>query len=308
MECFFICNFVLMSVTKGKKKPHTKAKAKTKKKGRKKQKSRDTSILKHLRLSKQDKQTIKLGIAITLALFLSMIFFQLCTEKDSYAGRYFYANEAFNIVVEGKEMYDLHGLDISHHQGKLDWETINEHKINDKPISFVFIKATEGINHQDRLYAYNRQEAKARGFICGAYHYYKDNVSAYVQAKNFIHTAKLKAGDLAPVLDVEELDAEHKNQSIQSILRILKSWEKHYGVKPIFYTYDYLYRSYFRGTELDDYPLWIANYSLPDEELPPYAWSFWQYSSKGRLNDCVGDFDLNVFRTSIDDFRQYLIK
>ncbi len=279
-----------------------------KSKRRKNTKNKSFSILRCLGLSSKDRQTIRLGLTITLALLFSIILFHLCSEKDNYAGRYFYANEEFNIKVEGKEMYELHGLDVSHYQGKLDWSKINEHKVNDRPISFVFIKATEGLNHQDKRYIYNHQEAKAQGLICGAYHYYKDKVSAEWQAKNFMQTAKLETDDLAPVLDVEEFNVKNKEQSIKAILHILKLWEKHYKVKPIFYTYDYLYRCYFRGTELEHYPLWIANYRLPDEELPPYAWSFWQYSSRGRLNDCAGDFDLNVFRTSIDDFKELLIK
>ncbi len=292
-----------MRVVQQKKKPK-----KARKRQQKKHRNRKASIVKSLRLSKGDKQIIKLGLSITIALLLSMLILNLCTEKDSYAGRYFYADEEFNINVIGKEMYELHGLDVSRYQGDLDWAKVNEHKINARPITFVFIKATEGTNHKDSRYRYNQREAKENGFICGAYHYYKDNVSADIQAQNFIQTAQLKSGDLAPVLDVEELDRKHKDRTIKSLLKIMALWEKRYAIKPIFYTYDYLYRAYFQGTDLDNYPLWIANYSLPDEELPPYSWSFWQYSSKGRFNDCVGDFDLNVFRSSIDDFKKLLIQ
>ncbi len=293
-----------MGEQKRKKKP---AKAKKTAKKRKQNKRAKSSMRKYLHLSKKDRQTLKLGLSIALLIFLSLLFFRLCTQKDSYAGRYFYADTAFNVKVEGKELYELHGLDVSHHQGAINWAMIDAHKINDRPISFVFIKASEGLDHQDTRYAYNKKEAGTKGLITGAYHYYKDNVSAELQAKHFIRMAKLRSGDLAPVLDVEELDKERKDKTIKSLLKIMALWEKRYGTKPIFYTYDYLYRQYFQGTELEQYPLWIANYSLPDEELPPYDWSFWQYSSRGRLNDCIGDFDLNVFRTSIADFEALLI-
>ncbi len=181
------------------------------------------------------------------------------------------------------------------------------HKVNGCPISFVFIKASEGANHLDNRFAENYQKAKAEGFVAGAYHYYKDGIAPNVQAKHFIKTARLHSGDLAPVLDVEELNEDNIPKSLDNILACMQALQKQYHCKPIFYTYDYLYRNYFKGTALDDYPLWIANYSLPDDKEPNAKWDFWQYSCKGRLYDCSADFDLNVFRSSVDDFKQYLI-
>ena len=40
--------------------------------------------------------------------------------------------------------YDIMGIDISHHQDRIDWDRLRNAKIGDHPISFVIIKATEG--------------------------------------------------------------------------------------------------------------------------------------------------------------------
>ncbi len=58
--------------------------------------------------------------------------------------RYFYADEHLNIKVEGKEAYEVFGLDVSRYQGDLDWAKVNAHKVNGCPISFVFIKGPQG--------------------------------------------------------------------------------------------------------------------------------------------------------------------
>ena len=47
--------------------------------------------------------------------------------------------------VNYPEGYDIHGIDVSHYQGDIDWELLrNQGTIDDCPIRFVMIKATEG--------------------------------------------------------------------------------------------------------------------------------------------------------------------
>lgn len=41
----------------------------------------------------------------------------------------------------------------------------------------------------------------------------------------------------------------------------LEAMEKHYGVKPILYTYDSYYNSYLKGRGFDGYDFFIARYS-----------------------------------------------
>ena len=40
--------------------------------------------------------------------------------------------------------YEIHGIDISHHQGKIDWSELRNAMIAKCPLRFVMIKATEG--------------------------------------------------------------------------------------------------------------------------------------------------------------------
>jgi len=40
------------------------------------------------------------------------------------------------------QIFPLRGIDVSHHQKRIDWETVAEHNIH-----FVWIKASEGGDH-----------------------------------------------------------------------------------------------------------------------------------------------------------------
>ncbi|MFI5135397.1 MAG: glycoside hydrolase family 25 protein, partial [Chitinophagales bacterium] len=102
--------------------------------------------------------------------------------------------------------YSVHGIDVSRWQSNLDWKNLSA--LNSKgdtiPLSFAFIKATEGILWEDPMFEDNWTSAKKAGVTRGAYHYFKPNSSPTLQAKNFIGSVTLKPGDLPPVLDVEE--------------------------------------------------------------------------------------------------------
>ena len=68
--------------------------------------------------------------------------------------------------------YDIHGIDISHYQGKIDWERLQRNQQTATPLHFVFMKATEGGDHNDTTFEVNFANARNHGFIRGAYHFY----------------------------------------------------------------------------------------------------------------------------------------
>lgn len=69
------------------------------------------------------------------------------------------------------EGYEIHGIDISHHQGDIDWELLRNAMIEKCPIRFILIKATEGTSILDSKFRENFTQAREYGFIRGAYHF-----------------------------------------------------------------------------------------------------------------------------------------
>lgn len=200
--------------------------------------------------------------------------------------------------------YAVQGIDISHHQKKIDWKLVAS-----QGIDFAFVKATEGSEHQDTMFQQFWKAIKAAGIKRGAYHFFSPFSSAKGQAQHFIETVTLEKGDLPPVLDVE-ITGKLQNQTLrENTLIWLRAIEKHYGIKPIIYTNQKFYLSHFTGDEFDGYPIWMARYNSPNN--PPFIpfgrqWTFWQYGDCGHMDGIKGCVDFNVFRGERQQFENLL--
>ncbi len=205
--------------------------------------------------------------------------------------------------------YDIHGIDISHYQGDIDWaELQRDGAIDSCPIRFVMIKATEGADQVDEKFERNFRKAREHGFTRGAYHFYSTQSSALDQAQAFITKVSLERGDLPPVLDVEKKPKEQSREDFRrDILTWLLTVEHHYGVKPIIYTYHKFKLEYLDDSLFNQFPYWIAHYYVDSVEYQG-PWKFWQHTDAGRLPGIKGDVDFNVYNGSYYDLLQMTIK
>lgn len=187
----------------------------------------------------------------------------------------------------------LHGIDVSHYQGNIDWEkTI---KIQDSfLIHFVIVRATAGKDRVDRKFKRNWKQIKNKNIVRGAYHYYRPNENSLLQANNFINTVKIEKGDLPPVLDIEDIP---RIQSIDNLKIGLKRWlnrvENHYGIKPIIYSGESFYNDHLYK-DFSEYTCWIANYNYYVENIDK-DWNFWQFTDKGSVRGIKEYVDVNIF-------------
>ena len=192
-----------------------------------------------------------------------------------------------------KETYPVRGIDVSHHQGRIDWDDVS-----DEDISFVYIKATEGENFRDSLFAHNLLNARRIGLKVGAYHYYLASKDPLKQAYNFISNVPPISVSLPPVLDIElptDLKTEKSHSQIVSeIYTCLKELEKHYRKKPLIYT-DYINYDKYLKTGFAEYDFWIRDIYDTPRFSDGRSWSFWQHSDKGLVKGISGLVDLNVF-------------
>lgn len=204
---------------------------------------------------------------------------------------------------EGK----VRGIDISHYQDEINWDKLRNASIQGSPVSFVFVKATEGTNILDENFNQNFFNAKKNDIVRGAYHFFSTTSSAKAQAKFFCKMVQLDENDLPPVLDVENIGSYTPAQ-LQSEVKVwMKHVEKHYGVTPILYT-SYKFRtSYLNNPDLDKYPYWIAHYYVDTLEYKG-EWKFWQHTDAGKIDGIKGYVDVNVFNGDIQDLMDLTIK
>ncbi len=206
------------------------------------------------------------------------------------------------------EGYEIHGIDISHYQGDIDWALLRSGRINGCPVRFVMIKATEGSNRVDGKFRENFSGAAEHGFIRGAYHFWSLKSSPAVQAEFFTENVELESGDLPPVLDIERKAESQSTEDFQKdVLSWLEMVEKHYGVKPIIYTFYKFKEKYLSSPAFDPYPYWIAHYYVDRVEYGG-AWKFWQHTDVGRLPGIRGYVDFDVYNGSFYDLQKLCIK
>lgn len=211
-----------------------------------------------------------------------------------------------NFGIELPQNYNIHGIDVSWYQGFIDWQLVKEMKDRDVSIQFTFIKATEGIENIDRQFKRNWKKAGEAGITKGAYHYFVASKSGKQQAMNFIKNVTLQAGDLPPVLDVEDLFGVKPAQMRKEVKDWLAAVEAHYKVKPIIYTYVSFY-STFLGDQFMQYPLWAAHYHERDKPRIDRTFAFWQHSEEGRVNGIVQHVDFDVFNGDSTAFAALLV-
>lgn len=198
--------------------------------------------------------------------------------------------------------YQVHGIDISHYQGDINWNMLKQTRQGQFPISFIFMKATEGGDYSDDKFVANFDSARAHGFVRGAYHFYNPKTDANKQADFFINSVQLEPGDLPPVLDIEK-----KGKDIKKLQADLKVWlrkvESHYGVKPIIYASYKFKTRYLNDSVFNSYPYWIAHYYV-DSVRYEGDWKFWQHTDVGTLPGIDEKVDLNVFNGSLQELKR----
>jgi len=193
--------------------------------------------------------------------------------------------------------YDyLHGIDVSHHQGTIDWSLMK----NDKNVKFAYIKTTEGYglpsSSEETLiknlilsikFNENITGALHNNIFTGLYHFIRPDLNPTLQgaeneAKTFVRFAKpyYDLYDmLPPAIDIENPPCKEPCPNYKPLKELfsanslslwVKRWlevvEKEMGIEPIIYTYGG-YNSYLIG--LNNYDLWVARYPYIDGKFRP---------------------------------------
>lgn len=223
----------------------------------------------------------------------------------------------------------IYGIDISryqHERGRkrysIDWNRmritslgrrISDERVTgtvDYPVSFVYVKATEGISISNKYFVSDYESCRRKGVPVGAYHFFSTRQTPREQASHFIKNARFKHGDLPPMLDIEPSDAHIKQMGGPEVLfRNIRIWldivERHTGARPLLYV-----NQRFVNVWLDyapdlkrDYQFWIARYG---EYKPDIHLAFWQLCSDGRVTGIMPDVDIDAFNGYQGQWEEFL--
>ena len=221
----------------------------------------------------------------------------------------------------------IYGIDISKYQHihrrrvyGIDWKRlrithlghISRKKVRgevDYPVSFVYVKCTEGLSVFNPYYTRDVRAARKHGYPVGAYHFFTTR-PARRQAACFLRRAGLRRGDLPPMLDVELSDRKIEAMGgREALFREMLVWLRLVGqacgTTPVLYvSQDFVNRHLlFAPEELRAYPVWVARYG----EYKPYVHLlYWQLSPDGTVEGIRGHVDIDVFNGTEEQFRHYL--
>jgi lysozyme len=235
-----------------------------------------------------------------------------CAAED-HSWRYSQKSDAKpHAGVATAHRHAIHGIDISKWQGAIDWRAVRA-----AGTRFVFLKATEGGDHEDSRFRENWAGARAAGIPTGAYHFVYWCRPAHEQAQWFVqHIPQTNdALTLPPVLDVEWNGHSRtcprkvsREAAIEKMRLMLRELEQHTGRRPIIYTDIPFHKDVIEGTsEFEGYPFWIRSTAArPEERYANRRWEFWQYTTTGRVPGIRGDVDRNAFYGSEQEFQAWL--
>ncbi len=222
----------------------------------------------------------------------------------------------------------IYGIDVSRHQherdGKyypIDWKhlrvthlgTLSNKRINGKvdyPISFAYVKSTEGCTVLNAYYVSDYVDARAAGIRTGTYHFFTLTSEGKAQARHFLKKSHYRKGDLPPVLDLEPTDWQIKQAGgTEAMFRQVRAWllevKKEWKVSPILYIGQSFALKYMPlAPDLgDNYFVWVARYG---EYMPHFKLTYWQFSPDGRVQGIQGDVDINVYNGYKNQYEQFL--
>ena len=202
--------------------------------------------------------------------------------------------------VENGQVISYKGIDVSKHQGEIDWA-----KVAADGVKFAFIRVGNrgygsGAIVEDAQFEANIKGAISNGIQVGVYFF-----SQAINEQEAMEEAKFVLDKIAPykvqcpiVIDVEKVaDSEARMNKISSEQRTANTLVFLQAVEDAGYE-AMLYHNMEMGllmldlAQFEGYNKWFAYYNK--EIYYPYAFDVWQYSDKGKVNGINGDVDLNI--------------
>ena len=223
-------------------------------------------------------------------------------KKNTYSG------SNLTVLEDGTYSYALEdgtyakkGIDVSKHQGKIDWK-----KVAEDGVEFAFIRGGlrgygTGEVVADAQFEANIKGAMKNGIAVGVYFFSQaiTEEEAREEAAFVLDMVAPYDIELPIVIDVEkvsdsgarmnQISVEQRTKNTVAFCEAIR--EK--GYTPMVYHNMEMGALMIDLVALEDYDKWFAYYN-PDMYYP-YDYKVWQYSESGKVNGISGKVDLNLW-------------
>ena len=185
------------------------------------------------------------------------------------------------------------GIDVSEHQGKINWA-----KVKADGIDFAIIRCGYGqdqANQDDDCWEYNVSECERLGIPYGVYLYsYADSVQkASGEADHALRLLKGHSPQLPVYYDLEEssLESASNRALLADMATTFCNKIKSAGYVPGVYANLNWWNNYLTDPVFDQWDRWVAQYNYECRYKGEY--SFWQCTSSGSVDGISGNVDIN---------------
>ncbi len=202
----------------------------------------------------------------------------------------------------------IHGIDVSRHQGDIDWGAVAR-----AGTRFAYIKATDGGDYLDPNFRKNWDQSRAAGIPHGAYHFVYWCRPAHEQVAWFAKNVPAEPDALPPVLDLEWNNGSScrhnlsREEALAMVSTLLAGMEAHTGKVPVIYTDINFHRDVLEGVPLDNM-MWLRSTAAqPHERYKNRQWGFWQYTQTGTVPGIREEVDRNAFYGSESEWIEFFL-
>ncbi len=206
----------------------------------------------------------------------------------------------YSFYTENGQITSIPGIDVSEHQGDIDWN-----KVKDAGIEFAIIRVGYrtyggGDITLDTAFQKNLQNADKAGVKVGVYFY-----SQAVTPEEAIQEADVVIDAIEPynitypvVFDWEIISGDSARTdkiTVDDLAECCIAFServKSAGYTPMIYQNKNTSMFKLDLPRLQDYDFWLAEYN--DKPTYYYDYQMWQYSSTGKVPGVNGDVDMNI--------------
>ena len=220
--------------------------------------------------------------------------------RSPYLHDGFSVDEAGRVHYEDDTFYAETGIDVSVHQGEIDWSAAAA-----DGISFAIVQAgyrgyQDGGLGEDTTFRTNLAGAQAAGLETGVY-FFSQAVNTQEAEEEAAYVLSLLQGmtiDLPVFYDWEPVDAESARtqgvdgETVTACAKAFCTAVEAGGYEAGVYFSQNLVYTTVELAELLEYPLWMAQYAQEPDFFYDFAW--WQYTDSGTVAGISAPVDLDL--------------
>lgn len=218
-----------------------------------------------------------------------------------------YLQEQLEILEDGEfrylengEVISHKGIDVSSHQGVIDWKSVAADGVEFAIIRSAYRGYGSGALVEDTYFETNVKGALAAGIHVGLYIFSQAiNEEEMKEEAQLIMSQARKMGVTGPlVLDVEKVSDPMGRMNLitpqerTALVKLYCETVEKEGFYPMIYHNTNMGAIMIDVSELEGYDKWFASYS--EKLYYPYQYLIWQYSSTGSVSGIKGNVDVNI--------------